>query len=411
MDPPQRVGAVTVRLAHVAAVFMIAATVRAETAPERSFPQNPAQVQAVLKNLPGGTAGSLPLLDGFVATSVAGLDQYQRPYYKCTVTVVPVASGGSRVRVSAKITAWHSAGSKPGYDVLPSNGRVESDLLDRLEQALSSSVNVNTAPQDPTARAMARKTKDKDQPTIDAPSLQFPRKFEPKMPAPNAAPGDPALQREADSLSEILRNQSHPANLVAVKKDQTPVLQSPALDAKVLFLASAQDEFEIIEQNPDWIHVRISGLSRGWVRRSGVELLDGSESLPGDAKQAVTPSSNPAETDKSTSVFSIGSEETGDFPGDWASLKGKSVKIVSVQSAKSGVTSGEDKLKFAEQMFQRQNASGGSEGLVVVFDTEDGGMIAATASAIDQYKRGRLSEAAFWKQCYVDPPEVLGSAR
>ena len=52
-----------------------------------------------------------------------------------------------------------------------------------------------------------------------------------------------------------------------------------------------------------------------------------------------------------------------------------------------------------------------SAGLVVVFDTEDGGMIAATASSIEQYKKGAISEEAFWKQCYVDPPEVLGSAK
>src|SRR5205823_8284070 len=110
--------------------------------------------------------------------------------------------------------------------------------------------------------------------------VQFP-KFDPKASAQNEGTDDPALRREAENLSEILRNQSHPTNLVAVKKDQTPVLQNPALDAKVLFLASAEDEFEIIESNPDWIHVRISGLSRGWLRRSLVEVVDDAETPAG----------------------------------------------------------------------------------------------------------------------------------
>src|SRR5437762_12193874 len=142
--------------------------------------------------------------------------------------------------------------------------------------------------------------------------------FDPKASAQNVGTDDPALQREAEHLSEILRNQSHPANLVAVKSNQTPVLQNPALDAKVLFLASAEDEFEIIEQNPDWIHIRISGLSRGWLRRSGVELLDGSESVPAEspgtgvaAGNTPTPASRRA---KAASPFALSSEEVGNFP-------------------------------------------------------------------------------------------------
>ena len=396
-----------------AAIF-VCAPACADATSERSFPQTVAEVQSALKNLAGGTAGSLPVLDGFVASSVTGLEQYQRPNYRCSIMVAPVASGGSRVRVSAKITAWHNSGAKSGYDVLPSNGRLESDLLDRLQQALTASPGAAVAPQDLTSTTK-RTMGHSDQPGIDAPTVQFP-KFDPKASAQNLGTDDPALQREAENLSEILRNQSHPTNLVAVKSNQTPVLQNPALDAKVLFLASAEDEFEIIEQNPDWIHIRISGLSRGWLRRSGVELLDDSESVqaesPGTgvaAGNTPTPASRRA---KAASPFSVSSEEVGNFPGEWAPLKGKSVKIVSAQSAPgSGVTSAEDKLKFAETTFQKQGMGATSAGLVVVFDTEDGGMIAATASSIEQYKKGAISEEAFWKQCYVDPPEVLGSAK
>jgi hypothetical protein len=386
-----------------------------QSAQERTFAQSVTAVQAAVKTA-GGTAGTLPILDGFVAANMSGLDQYQRPYYKCSVSVMPDGSGGSRVRVSAKITAWHNS-AKPGYEVLPSNGRLESDLLDRLQQALVSGTKQNSAQQAKAGvanRSVQPAKKDNsppaDAPTISAPTPQFPKHFDAGAPSSTAmTPSDPALQREADGLSEILRNQSHPTNLVAVKRDQTPVLQDPALDAKVLFLASAEDEFEIIEANPDWVHVRISGLSRGWLRRSLVEFLDGSEAAAETSPATVAPGAATEAATQFTSAFSISSEENGNFPGDWEPLKGKTVKIVSVQ-ASGHMTSAEQKLQFAEEMFQKESlAATPIAGLVVIFDTEDGGMIAATKPSIEQYKKGAISEQAFWKQCFIDPPEILGS--
>jgi hypothetical protein len=67
--------------------------------------------------------------------------------------------------------------------------------------------------------------------------------------------------KEARGLEEILHNQAHPNNLVAVNKKDTPVLASPREDSKVLFLAVAEDEFEILDANPNWVHIRIPGLS------------------------------------------------------------------------------------------------------------------------------------------------------
>ena len=82
------------------------------------------------------------------------------------------------------------------------------------------------------------------------------------------------LQTEADSLQEILKNQTHPKNLVAVKKSGTPVVASASLSARTFFLASAHDEFEMLDFNRDWVHVRISGLSRGWIWRNNLEMPD-----------------------------------------------------------------------------------------------------------------------------------------
>jgi hypothetical protein len=36
-------------------------------------------------------------------------------------------------------------------------------------------------------------------------------------------------------------------------------------------------------------------------------------------------------------------------------------------------------------------------------------MVATAGAALAQWKSGDLSEAAFWKQCLLDPPEILGS--
>jgi hypothetical protein len=83
------------------------------------------------------------------------------------------------------------------------------------------------------------------------------------------------LQTEASGLEEMVKNMAHPKNLVAIKKSGTPVVSSPSLTAKPQFMASVHDEFEMLDFNADWVHVRVSGLSRGWIWRNSVEMPDG----------------------------------------------------------------------------------------------------------------------------------------
>jgi hypothetical protein len=66
-------------------------------------------------------------------------------------------------------------------------------------------------------------------------------------------------------------------------------------------------------------------------------------------------------------------------------------------------------MHFAETVFKTQRSKESTAGLVLIFDAEDGGIIAATRSVLDLWKSGALSEQAFWKQCYRDPPEILGT--
>jgi hypothetical protein len=49
--------------------------------------------------------------------------------------------------------------------------------------------------------------------------------------------------------------------------------------------------------------------------------------------------------------------------------------------------------------------------VVVIFDSADGGIAGATLASIQQLAKGEISEEAFWKQCYLDPPETFQSKR
>jgi hypothetical protein len=396
----------------VVAVFSTAQEVSVQNSEsQRVFTQSAGEVHAALQKLRGGTSGPLPTLDGFVVSAPQALSSYQRPYYQCEVRVAAEKSGGSLVRVTAKITAWLSSPAHSGYEALPSNGRVESDLLDRLQDALDASPSKAIAP---ALKAKNSSSVKSIAPQIDAPVPQLPD-HPVASEAPNPSPAsaqDSQLQQEAKSLEEILRNQSHPTNLVAVKQEGTPLLQSPAVDAKVLFLASAEDEFEVLDETPGWVHVRISGLSRGWLRRSAVEVLGDSKASPADEPAAASVRTL-APSELAAKLFSASSEEVGSFPGEWAPLKGKNVKIVSLQQAAGSgrITSPQEKKQFASGLLKQvlQGLGSDAAGVVLVFDAEDGGMVATTRVALEQWNRGTLSDAAFWKQCYLDPPEILGA--
>ena len=175
------------------------------------------------------------------------------------------------------------------------------------------------------------------EPTISAPAPKFPNTDRPfsstlsqglateereRASNPEVDKAGSALQAEARSLEEIVKNQAHPKNLVAVKKSGTPVVAAPSLNAKPQFLASMHDEFEMLDFNADWVHIRISGLSRGWIWRNSVEMPDGIRDTDAAPASGLTPTAD---------LFHVAREETAPFPGNWEPLRGKSVKIISVQ--------------------------------------------------------------------------------
>ena len=395
---------------------------------ERTFPQSKAVVEKILKDLQASMAGRLPVLDGFAISGDRPFDRYQRAYYQSTANVTSTASGGVLVRVSTKVTAWCSdpLPSRSGYKLLTSNGRLEGDLLDQLADRLAAVNDVvpgakpSLSKVAPSSRQAAAGDSAISAPTPKIPdssgtfssslaqSLSAQDHSEPTMPK-NAGDDSGELRAEAASLEEILKSQAHPKNLVAVKKSGTAVVASPSLNAKTLFLASPHDEFEMLDFTPDWVHVRISGLSRGWIWRSNLEM-------PGIVPDNDS-AAGPAPTPTAAELFRVSREEIAPFPGDWEPLRGKNVKIVSVQKTDETAKDGglPVRLEFAKSILDNNYSelaqkSPALAGIVLIFDSADGGMIAATISTLQQWKAGALSDAALWHQCFFDPPETFNSS-
>jgi hypothetical protein len=402
------------------------ATAQAQHSYERTFPQSKAAVQKALLAIHDGMSGHLPVLDGFAEAGENSLDHYGRGYFQAEVQATPVA-GGTQVKVTAKVTAFYtdpSSASRSGYQLLRSNGRIEEDLLDQLAGQLGKTESAANRSSQQTRTVPSTKIPARDEPATEAPTTKkadggaFSSSLNQSLSAQErglshaaAAPKivDPAmtnLEAEAQSLQEVLKNQAHPKNLVAVKKSGTPVVASASLTAKTLFMASLHDEFEMLDFNSDWVHVRISGLSRGWIWRDSLEMPEG---IPDTASHPAK--ARPAAAD----IFQVSREEVAPFPGDWEPLRGKSVKIISVQKLDdNGKDSGaQARLEFAKYELDLNFAEVNQKakdlaGIVLIFDSSDGGLIAATLPTLQQWKAGTLSDAALWHKCFFDPPEMFG---
>lgn len=91
------------------------------------------------------------------------------------------------------------------------------------------------------------------------------------------------------------------------------------------------------------------------------------------------------------------------------------MKLITVQKIdESAKESGPQlKLQFAKSVFEKSYAeiaqkSADLAGVVLIFDSADGGMIAVPQSILAKWKSGALSDSAFWQGCFFDPPETFG---
>jgi hypothetical protein len=390
----------------------------AQTVPyARNFTSSRVQVEQALKDLQAYSGQKLPVLDGFVAQPEKPLDRYERGFYQFSIELLPGDTGGTIVRLSAKITAWFADRdvTKSGYQVLPSNGRLELDFLDRLEEKLTgrplaSTSSASNSPQAPqpkldlsgarTAATMAAPLPQAAQQPDEVSQLRNQRiAFEKRV---------QQLTAELQNLQELQHTQAHPRNLIVVKKSRTPIYAKNAENSRVLFEASTNDEFEFLDEQGEWVHITISGDSRGFVRRNLVELPEGLA----DRMQ-----SSAGGSEEKFPGFRIEREDTGDFPGDWVSLKGKKVKIFTVQllSQNPKETGPAVRRNYCLALFEKgvrdeTTANPSIEGVVVIFDAADGGIAAATSVNIQKLSSGVLNGEAFWQQGYLDPPDAFAPA-
>jgi len=390
----------------LASLFLASGSALAQSSStEHVFQVTQAAVDKALRDLKATTPGRLPTLDGFVAADVPMLEKYQRAYYQYKVERSPTGKGATRLRVSAKVTAWYAGGeAQAGYRELPSNGRLESDLIERLDEALHLNATSVAAPEEADKSVRSTQATDRSvRSTFPTSAPLEQRGTRSSLAAPSAQElaeqkRVQQLSEQAMNLEEVLRGQARPADLAAVRKTGTPVYAKADEGAEVLFRSDAEDEFKVLDESGDWVHVQISGISRGWIRRSALEM-------PEEMNANASTGSSPDTTRDAH-------EQTSLFPGDWSPLRGRTVRIRWVQPDAAGATGG-DRWQLARAVF-RDAYSGvlksatKVDGVVIVIDSADGGMIAATTSALQRWNSGSISDAAFRKECWADPPEALG---
>jgi hypothetical protein len=395
----------------------ISAAAHAQSVPyAKSFAKPKPQIEQALKDLQAYAGQKLPALDGFVGATDKPLENYERGFYQFSIELVPGDSGATIVRLTAKITAWYADRdvAKSGYQVLPSNGRLELDLLDRLDEKLNGKVVSPAAAnrsgvQNPTPKLDLSGVPGASMLTAKPDSAKTPDELVALRQQRETAEKHVAqLNTEIQSLKEIKTNQAHPQNLVIVKKSGTPVYARGAETSRVLFQAAADDEFEFLDGDTQWIHVSISGDSRGYLNRNALEIPERIEA------KLQSPSANPE--DKFVG-FRIEREETSPFPGDWAPLKGKMVKIYTVRIVsqlpkESGPSA---RLAYSAVLFEKglkeaEALSPGPEGVVVIFDAADGGIAGSPVSEIQKLAGGTITREAFWAESYLDPPEAFRPA-
>ena len=377
----------------------------------RNFAKPRVEVEQALKDLQAYSGQKLPTLDGFVAFGDKPLDRYERGFYQFSIELLPGENSGTVVRLSAKITAWYvdRDPTRSGYQVLPSNGRLELDFLDRLEEKLtgkpvaSSSAGVQAPP-----------------PKLDLSAARSAATMATPLPQPNEPPNEVAALRaqriaserrvqqltaELQNLQEIQSGQAHPQNLVIVKKSGTPVYARSSETSRLLFQAAEGDEFEFLDAENDWIHITISGDSRGYVRSAAVELPE---------RVAARLQSRTPGPEEKFPGFRIVREESSVFPGDWAPLKGKQVHLYTVQplSQNAKETGPAVRLNYCIALFEKAlreeaAANPAPEGVAIIFDASDGGIAGATLADIQKLATGALKRDAFWQQSYLDPPEAF----
>ncbi|HST11975.1 MAG TPA: hypothetical protein VLL05_16475 [Terriglobales bacterium] len=385
---------------------------------ERSYPFSVEAVQKALQRIGGFGGGKLPVLDGFVTTTDP--ERYDHPYFQYRVHLKSIDANNTLVSVEAKISALfvNQDPAHPEYQSLPSNGRLESDLHDRLQQALRGSSIPSPA---------AQPKKDAVPPALQAPEVATGKGSSAATTAQaqldqilaerqSVREKSATLQAQLEQMRASNHNPSNASRIASVKRSGVGVMSRQNFGGPVLFRAQAEDEFEIVELESGWAQVRLSPDSTGYIQADELNLPSGVVEKQATAAPAKSPgSAAPAVADLG---FSVSREDVTVFSGDWARLKGKKVLFVYAQprGLLSDMGNEDAKLGYAKRIFETRYRSVSQsktevEGVVVVFLGTRGGVAAATLSDIRQWIEGGLADDAFVNRCSLDPPTEFRSMR
>jgi hypothetical protein len=341
---------------------------------EREFPFSVPVVKAALENIGAYSGSRLPSLEGFANLERVNLKDYQRPYYEFKIELEPTGQNHTRVKLSAHVSAWYTGpdAAEPGYRSLESNGHLENDLFDRLSDYLrDKSADAATLEQ-----WIATAKKDRADAERHTSELQ-------------------------DQMKKLENPQSPEASYVAVAQPHLAVLSSPSDSAAPVLKAQMDDEFEVLERRGAWLRVKIDEGGSGWVKASQVQ---NSDVMP--AKSAQLKNKAMAEAG-----FEVIRENTDDFNGDWARLKGKKALYVWARPNGSAMSRPMgNRLQFVQRLFTERyrvmahSSQGATDGIVIIFLDDMGGVAAATLDDIRLWVEGSLNQASFLKRCSLDPP-------
>jgi hypothetical protein len=384
---------------------------------ERTYPFTVDAVQKALQRIGGFGGGKLPVLDGFVTS--ADPERYDHPYFQYRVHLKSVDPNTTLVSVEAKISALfaNQDPAHPEYHALPSNGRLESDLHDRLQLALHGTTasppmqqNKDVAPSVPQPAEVAN-TKSSSSATSAQAQLDAILAERQSVREQSAS-----LQTQIDQLKASDHKPANFAKVASVKRSGVGVMSRENFGGPVLFRAQAEDEFEIIQLQSGWAQVRLSADSTGYIQADELRLPAGIVEKPADSPVAKAPA--PAVAPQTDLGFSVSREDVTVFSGDWPRLKGKKVLFVYAQprGLLSDMVNEDAKLSYAKRIFDNRYRSVSQsktdiEGVVVVFLGSRGGVAAATLADIRQWIEGGLADEAFVNRCSLDPPAEFRSMR
>jgi hypothetical protein len=398
---------------------------------ERLFKFGQGDVQRALDNLRAYSTSQLPALDGFVNGDSNTFDLYHDPHYEFRIRVSEQATRQTLVTVTAKVTAWYpnTDPSKSRYVLLPSNGRLEAELLDHLsallekeglKQPVGLSPNTASPPSPPLSPPLAA-SQGPNPITARSSTLSATyaaKSATPITPSPDLNRADSAppaadiakVQGERNSIEqeekklqeqisqlEVDRNaRKFLSDLAMVKSQQAPVYEQNNELSKILFRADPEDEFEVTEARFGWVRVRLENQSQGWMKIDELRLPNEKDDT-GDSAD-----------------FGEPNEEVAPFTGNWALLKDKPTLFVVAQPKHEIPTEslGHTQMEFAKHAFlDGYRAAAHSQqkldGVAVVFLGDKAGMAAATLTDINRWHNGAVSDKLFLERCFLSPPEAF----